>query len=215
MDTTWEDPGPSSQWEYVTSPNEKGDLLGMEPAPSTNPSDNVSNNNVLSPFSSLTSIVASGLSTSTSQNMAESLPDEGSDFEEESLAHEQTLQGNHQDNKRHCQNIELNHPCSSQGSSSTFSPFSSPVSSPRSESAENKLNATTSTVTQPSPKYSGTFLHPGTSTSISVGNRDKTDRVASTKQCFIHPSTSENVKNGQSCVESTAQDICANTLLRF
>ena len=215
MDTTWEDPGPSSQWEYVTSPNEKRDLLGMESAPFTDPSDNASNTNVLSPFSSLTSKLASDLSTSNSQNMAESTPDEGSDFEEESLAHGQTLQNNHQDNKRHCQNIELNHPCSSQGSSSKFSPFSSPVSSPRSEAAENTSNATTLPITQPSPKYSGTFLHPGTSTSISVGNRDKTDRVASKKRCFIHPSTSEGVKNGQHCVESTTQDICANTQLRF
>ena len=104
-------------------------------------------------------------------------------------------------------------PNNSQGSSSSFSPFSSPVSSPRSESTDCKLSTNGTVLRQSSNLNSGTFLHPGTSNTLTPGDRERSDRTARKKQYFIHPSTSENVRNNQVCTDSTlissvVQDTC-------
>ena len=220
MDTSYEEPGLSSQYEeFGTSPYLSENKLNCETSTSPNiPSNNV-NTNVLSPFSSLTSRIVAPNPSVPVKKFQGPTQSECSDTDEEFSGAEgsvaQSSSANLPGNRTNQTHAASRPETCSQGSSSTFSPFSSPVSSPRSEITELKQGTSSSSSRQASTFCSGTFLHPGTSNTINIADREKFDRSASKRQCFIHPSSSENVKNNQNCSDSpilstTSQDACTH-----
>ena len=215
MDTTYEEPGLFSQCEDRASPIDTENGLTLEQPASPKITMDNQNPNVLSPFSSLASrAVTYNSSINDKQSQDDSMFSESSDLEEEGPPVNQSSATRFQENRIIQDHTALNNPSSSQGSSSTFSPFSSPISSPHSEINEYRLPTTTASIIQPSPKYSGPFLHPGTSNATCTGERERLDRCAKKKQFFKNPSKFDKLKNSQSCVDSTlvsttSQDVCA------
>ena len=211
MDTTYEEPSIYSPIEgYGASAIEsEANPRNVAASPPIGP---ITNSNALSPFSSLTTGTITPIVSSCTSKFEEQQHDECSDPEEESSGMQADL-GNVPTGRTSYANSRNNDIVSSQGSSSTFSPFSSPVSSPHSENADFKLNLSNGLPRQTSSSNCGTFLHPGTSVSQNTVDRDKQDRATNEKQHFIHPSTSENIRNiqnssDQTVISSSTQNAC-------
>jgi hypothetical protein len=127
MDTSYEEPGLSSQYdEFSTSPCETENKLNLEVSPSSNiPANNV-NSNVLSPFSSLTSrIVTPNPSVPVKHFQEESIQSEHSDLEEECSGVERSVAQSARNNphETHINQVDtaIFPENGSQGSSSAFS----------------------------------------------------------------------------------------------
>ena len=133
MDTTYEEPSIYSPIEgYGASAIEsEANPRNVAASPPIGP---ITNSNALSPFSSLTTGTITPLVSSCTSKFEEQQHDECSDPEEESSGMQADL-GNVPTGRTSYANSRNNDIVSSQGSSSTFSPFSSPVSSPLSENA--------------------------------------------------------------------------------
>ena len=186
MDTSYEESSIFSQLEGCdTSPIDNETQLNLALSP---PKDQVTvtNSNALSPFSSLTSRI-------TAPKPSSSIKSEQQEADQE-LSAALSTKSNLSFNRAISANSNTNNLEGSQESMTSFSPFSSPVSSPHSESADCKLQP----LKQSSGSNIGTFLHPGTSGNSNNADREKQDRT-SNKQPFIHPAASENVRNNQSC----------------
>ena len=199
MDTSYEESSIFSQLEgYDTSPADNESQLNLASTSSNNKVAHT-NCNALSPFSSLTSRIASNTSSSCDAKSKEQQRNYGSDQEEEISGVPIGTTNISSDRVSHM-NPKSNDEAGSQESISTFSPFSSPVSSPLSESANYKLQTATEPPKQSFVSNSGTFRHPGSSVMQNSSEREKQDRTTN-KKFFIHPSESDK-KDHQGCSNS-------------
>ena len=213
MDTSNEESSMFSQLEECSaSPIGREAQLDNHLLASTTPSslnkNSNANPNALSPFSSLTSGIATPKLSPFDEKSKEEKHEYCNQQSETSGAQNIATKVSSDPNSQ--VDSTFNHVENSQESGSTWpSPFSSPVSSPHSERADCKLSITNGQ-SKTSISNFGTFLHPGTSTSQNTAEQEKQESPSS-KKYFVHPSTSENIRNSQSSSSSTVTSYTSST----